>query len=188
MKVSTLLFPLIFASSAAFGQVAEFSIHGGKSLITNKELGDIQGATYGLDDGFRFGFRTTLNNWIFFGHEFGYGYNRTHLTAEGQDLGGMAIHQGFYNFLGYAVPEGKPVRPFATGGVQFSNFVPPGSSVTQGGGSTKFGFNYGGGIKFRILSKYGLRFDFRQYWTKKPFGFSGSLRQNEVSVGFGLML
>jgi hypothetical protein len=46
----------------------------------------------------------------------------------------MAIHQGFYNYLVYATKEGFRVRPFATGGGHFSNFVPPGVSVTQGGG------------------------------------------------------
>ena len=103
----------------------------------------------------------------------------------------MAIHQGFYNFLLYATKEGSRVRPFGTGGVHFSNFVPPGSSAGQGGGNTKFGVNYGAGIKVRLTSMFGLRFDFRQYATGKPFGLpqaNGWLRQNEISASFGLML
>ena len=46
----------------------------------------------------------------------------------------MAIHQGGYNFLLYATPEGTRIRPFATGGVVFANYVPPGASATSGGG------------------------------------------------------
>jgi opacity protein-like surface antigen len=194
MRLWILLSTLTLVSLPAVGQVAEFSVHGGKSLIPDGEIG----SGYSLGDGFRFGFRTTLNNWMFFGHEFGYAYNRTKLLIndqpltdnQGNEMSGMAIHQGFYNFLAYATPEGSRVRPFGTGGVHFSNFVPPGASVSQGGGQTKYGFNYGGGIKFRILERYGVRLDFRQYVTGKPFdlGSSGKLKQNEISVGFGLFL
>ena len=51
---------------------------------------------------------------------------------------------------------------------------------------TKFGFNYGGGIKFKVTEIIGLRFDFRQYNTGKPFNLanqSGRLNQLEASVG-----
>jgi hypothetical protein len=177
---------------AASGQVFEGSVSGGQSLISDKELG----GGYSLDDGFRIAFRITLNNWAFFGHEFGYAYNRTHLNfSEGgitQDAGGMAIHQGFYNFLVYATPEGTRIRPFATGGGHFSNFVPPGASAQYGQGYNKFGGNYGGGVKVRVGEKWQVRFDVRQFITGKPFGdflpVSGSLKQNEISVGLGIVL
>lgn len=176
------------AGFSAFGQVAEFSISGGQSRLSDKELG----SGFSLDDGFRLAFRMTLNNWRFFGNEFGYAYNRSHLMDQTTDYGGMAIHQGFYNFLVYATPEGSRVRPFATGGGHFSNFVPPGSSATQGGGSNKFGFNYGAGIKGRITDRFQVRFDYRQFVTGKPFGeffpVSGKLKQNEISIGFGIVL
>jgi opacity protein-like surface antigen len=137
-------------------------------------------------------FRLTINNWAYFGQEFGYAYNRTHLKTIAEDLGGMAIHQGHYNFLVYATPEGKIFRPFATGGGHFSNFVPPGASATQGQGSNKFGFNYGGGLKVRIGEKWQVRLDLRQFVTGKPFGeffpVSGSLRQTEASIGFGFVM
>jgi opacity protein-like surface antigen len=173
--------------SSSYGQVAEFSISGGKSLISDKDLG----SGYSLDDGFSLAFRLTLNNWVFFGHEFGYAYNRSQLVTQGTGAG-MAIHQGFYNFLAYAVPEGKRIRPFVTGGGHFSNFVPPGQSAAQGGGSNKFGFNYGGGLKLRVAEKWQVRGDFRQYVTGKPFGnyfpVSGSLKQNVISIGVGFVL
>jgi opacity protein-like surface antigen len=127
------------------------------------------------------------------GQEFGYAYNRSGLNVEGQDFGGMAIHQGFYNFLVYATPEGTRIRPFATGGGHFSNFVPPGASATRGQGENKFGINYGGGIKVRVTERWLFRVDFRQFVTGKPFGdffpgVSGALRQNQISAGLSFAL
>lgn len=186
VRTLTVLFSL--SATASFAQVAEFGVAGGVSRLQGKELG----SGYSLDDGWRMAFRLTLNNWAFFGHEFGYAYNRTKLVL-GDQSAGMAFHQGFYNFLVYATPEGSRIRPFATGGGHFSNFVPPGASATQGQGDNKFGVNYGGGIKVRASEKFLVRMDFRQYLTGKPFGdffpgVSGSLRQNEISVGVSFVL
>ncbi len=178
---------LTAASSHLFGQVAEFSLSGGESRIGSKDIG----SGYTLENGFSLGFRLTLNSQKFFGHEVGYAYNRSHLHLQGQDQGGMAIHQGFYDYLAYATPEGSRIRPFAAGGVHFSNFVPPGSSASQGGGNTKFGFNYGGGLKVKLTSIIGARIDFRQYATPKPFslpGASGWLKQNVITIGAAFLL
>ena len=92
------------------------------------------------------------------------------LEAIGSGPGWNGNSSGFYNLLAYATPEGTRIRPFVTGGGHFSNFVPPGSSASYGQGSTKFGVNYGGGVKARISEKYQVRVDFRQYVTGKPFG------------------
>lgn len=182
--------PLLLAASAILSpaQVAEFGAGGGVSRLSGKDLG----SGYSLDNGWRFHFRLTVNNWRMFGNEFGYAYNRTKLLYSGQDLGGMAIHQGFYNFLVYATPEGTRVRPFVTGGGHFSNFVPPGASATSGQGENKFGINYGGGVKFLVTQKWMFRVDYRQYFTGKPFGdyfpVDGNLRQNEISLGVSFCL
>lgn len=175
------------ASGTLFAQDAEFSLSGGRSQIASKDIG----SGYSLDDGFSLGFRLTLNSMRYFGHEVGYSYTRTHLKLQGADQGGMAIHQGGYNFLAYATPEGKRIRPFVTGGVHFSNFVAPGSSATQGGGSTKFGINYGAGLKVRLTTMFAARVDYRQYVTGKPFdlpGASGKLKQNVISLGLAFVL
>jgi hypothetical protein len=193
----TLLATFVFLlGSTAFGQVAEFGVSGGVSRLNNGGLGtegvDPTSAEYKLKSGFRLGFRATLNNWRFFGHEFGYAYNRSQLNYAGVSEQGMAIHQGFYNMLAYATPEGTRVRPFVAGGGHFSNFTPPGSSAQYGGGVNKPGFNYGGGVKFRVSEMFGVRFDFRQYLTGRPFDLpnapSGLLKQNEISMGFALWL
>lgn len=175
----------------------EVSFSAGPSLLQNPNLGS--GSTTGpaddfkLTDGFRFGFRMTVNNLNKFGHEFGYAYARTKLQTGGSPVGeqGMAIHNGFYDFLLYGTKEGARIRPFAAGGGQFSNFVPPGASATQGGGSTKVGVNYGGGIKIKLASSWLLRFDLRQYLSGKPFGLynaPGTIRQTEISAGIGFTL
>lgn len=174
-------------------QMAEVAISGGASALSNKVLGTYSSTTYSLDNGFRLAFRFTLNPQTFFGHEVGYAYNRTSLKygdSTSSTSEGMAIHQGFYNFLVYATPEGSRVRPFAAAGGHFSNFVPPGASVTPGQGTNKMGFNYGGGIKLKVTDLFGFRVDFRQYQTGKPFdlGGSGLLRQNEISAGISIRL
>ncbi len=198
MNLTKLCAVALAVAASAGAQVAEFSASGGVSRLGNAGIGS--SSTTGLEDdyelrnGFRLGFRMTLNNWRFFGHEVGYAYNRTQFRVNdtgGYSEYGTAIHQGFYDFLVYATPEGSRVRPFLAGGGQFSNFVWPGYSVTSGGGSTKFGYNYGGGVKFKVSQLFLVRFDVRQYHNGKPFDLpvqNGLIRQTEASVGFGVGL
>ena len=175
----------------AQAQVGEFSLSGGVSRFGSTSLGtatDSSGNPVGiatLDSGFRLTFRFTLNTYRFAGHEFGYAYNHSSIKLSGSS-NPTTIHQGFYDFLLYATPEGSRVRPFGAGGVQFSSFYPPGASVYQGNGVTKFGVNYGAGIKLRVTDIIGLRLDFRDYNSGKPFKFvnqTGRLNQLEASVG-----
>lgn len=185
----------VWTAAASFAQVAEIGAHAGVSLMRNNGIGSLfatSDATAGPDDtliqnGFRLGFRLTLNNMNFFGHEFGYAYNRANwkIKATGEEAG-SAVHQGFYDFLLYGAREGKPVRPFVAGGVGFNTYVFPGYSVSSGGGSTKFGLNAGGGVKFKIAPTLLMRFDVRTYTTPKPFdlpGQRGWIRQIETSIG-----
>lgn len=187
------------AAPRLFGQSFEAGLTLGESVLHNATLGpDIISAGAGanskisLNNGFRFGFRIGLNPYRYMGFEFGYAYNRTALHLDGPppaDLG-TAIHQGFGDGLIYATHEGSRIRPFLAAGINFNNYVPPGSSY--GGGQTKFGFNYGAGVKVKVASNWLVRFDFRQYETGKPdFGIfrpSGRLFQNEISAGFAFAL
>src|SRR5437016_4877281 len=137
-------------STGAFAQSFELAVSGGQSQFTGDAgLGtptpDPASGQYTMKDGFRLTFRLTFNQGRFFGHEIGYSYNRTSIgspavttstltgttTTPAQNIS-VPIHQGFYNFLVYATPEGTHVRPFGTGGVQFTSFVPPGASVSYG--------------------------------------------------------
>jgi opacity protein-like surface antigen len=102
----------------------------------------------------------------------------------------MGIHQGFGDVVLYATPTEARVRPFIAGGVNFSNFVPPGQSAQYGQGQTKYGINYGGGVKLKVTGPWQVRFDFRQFNTGKPFGLGlgGRLLQNEISAGVSYTL
>jgi len=204
-RYCALWFAFCACSAIATAQVGEFSLSGGVSRFGGKSLGtignDITSGNININNGFRLALRFTLNSYRFFGHEFGYAYSRSGLklpasaaaqpatpgqqTQSSSDIS-VPIHQGMYNFLVYATPEGTHVRPFATGGVHFSSFFPPGASAYYGNQITKFGFNYGGGIKFRMTSVWGARLDFRQYNTGQPFDFpnqQGRLKQTEISGG-----
>ncbi len=190
---------LLLLSLPAFSQVLELAVGGGQSRLSNAGLGKVDAASaqqddYSLKGGFRINMRMTTNSGDFTGHEFGYAYNRTQLVQNGSGTvaeQGMAIHQGFYNYLLYPIREGSRIRPFAAGGVHFANYVPPGASATNGGGSTKFGVNYGGGLKIRVSERFLLRFDVRQYTNPKPFDLispRGWIRMNEYSTSLAFVL
>lgn len=188
----TFLGLFLVSCSLVFAQMTEASVSGGVSRLSNAAIGSSNSTAISLDNGFRLGFRLTLNPKLFFGHEIGYAYSRTAFKTEPPASGlGTSIHQGTYAFLVYGTKEGSRVRPFAAGGGHFSNYAFPGLSALSGGGQSKFGVNYGAGVKIRVGEIFMIRFDGRQYITPKPFGFPGSsgmLRQNEISAGFGLAL
>ncbi len=202
MKHFVVLLLLLWAAGAAFGQVLEFGVSGGPSILSNRTLA-VDAAVFttpqrvDLDNGFNLTFRMTLNTYRFMGHEIGYAYNRANLLVEDGSVYGLGAHQGFYNLLVYALPEGSKIRPFIAGGAQFTNFMFPGYSVTSGGGGQmKFGLNYGFGVKARVTEKWLVRLDYRQYATPKPdFAELGALtpphgwlRMNEISGGFAFTL
>lgn len=179
------------ATSSA--QVAEAALSFGESIMKDNVLGrapDLSGTLYTVNNGFRVTGRFTLNTKRFIGHEFGYGYSRTKLATAGfSGSESMPTHQGFYDFLVYGTPEGSKIRPFLAGGAQFTTFVPPGASATYGTGTTKYGGNFGAGVKVKITSMFLLRLDVRDYVTGKPFTLinqSGALHQIEASAGLGL--
>jgi len=188
---------MLAAVAAAYGQAAEASISAGASVFTDKTLGDlgVTGTvreTLRLDNGFRISARFGVNAWRYVGHEFGYAYTRSKLVFSQQGSAGMAVHQGFYDMMLHAWPEGSSFRPFVCGGGGFSTFYPPGTSAFSGNGITKFGYNYGGGVKVRLTPVYGMRLDVRDYVSGKPFGdflpnVRGMLHNVEVSAGVSIL-
>jgi len=196
----TLLVLLSAAILPAIAPAQVFEVGGFGGAVRMGNSGDIGSANIAdptdptakakLQDKWLFGLRMTLNSWNHFGQEFTYAYHRTSVQV-GPDPAvatGTAIHTVTYGLLAYATPEGSRIRPFAQGGGGFSNFIFPGGSVSRGGGNTKFGFYYGGGIKVRLKedSPWWVRADFRQHQTGMPYnlaGQSGLLRRNEISVG-----
>ena len=196
MNTTVAVVVLAFAGSAG-AQSVEFWFSGGESLISSGGLGttaSIGGSKNDVEltDGFRFALRGAFNTRPHSGFEVMYGYSRTQLKfndVSGSTEQGMAYHTVMLNYMLYALPEDNRIRPFATAGVGFINYVPPGSSAASGGGSTKLGFSYGGGVKAKITHMWAVRFDVRQYATPKPFDLplkSGWIRPTEVSAGIGV--
>jgi hypothetical protein len=191
-------------SSVAWGQAGELWFNYGESVLSQSGLGTdlaFSGSSNDihLTDGYRFSFRFGFNSGDHLGYEVQYAFNHMNLsfnpaaaTAAQLPVGtelGMHMHQGGANVLYYMFTTDKAkIRPFVTGGVQFDNFVPPGGQSYSG--STKFGANFGGGVKVHVKGMWAIRFDAREYVTPKPsFGFllnSGSLWQTELSAGVGI--
>jgi hypothetical protein len=190
MRASLLLACAVACGVSAWGQSAEISLSGGVARYSGGSPGTVD-ATPGspaikVNGGFRLDARLTLNNYRFFAHEIGYGYSRSTYDLGSGDKVAVPVHQGGYNFLAYATPEGIKVRPFITGGAGFASFFPPGASVYYGNQITKFGINYGGGIKVKVSPILGIRVDVRQYLLPHPFDFpgqTGRLMQTAVTAG-----
>jgi hypothetical protein len=204
MRKFAIILALGAFSSAAWGQAGEIWFNFGESLLQNSGLGTNLAFTNSssdikLDNGYRFGFRFNFNIGDHYGAEVGYAFNHSALDfdkAAAAAIGSttatsisMHMHQGTFDGLYYPLTTDKAkVRPFLVGGVQFDNFVPPGGSSYNG--STKFGLNFGAGVKVHIKGMWAMRLDAREYFSGKPsFGFadnSGLLWQTEISAGVGI--
>ena len=182
--------------ATAAAQSAEIGVSVGRSNFSDRGIGSITSFEAGqtavtLDNGIRIGARLALNTGYFFGQEFSYSYQDSGLTFGGGPADSMTVQNVYYNFVVHATPDGSPVRPFGTGGVGVSVFFPPGLSSLSGGGQNKFGYNFGGGLKFKLNPIFGLRLDVRDHVTGKPFGLagaSGRLHNVEYSATFSLLL
>lgn len=205
MKRLSLLLAMGCFSTMAWGQAGEFWFNYGWSIMDGTPgLGtDVAFSNSSnditLNNSYRFSFRFNFNYKDHYGAEVGYAFNHMFLNfdqAAASALGSSApvslamhMHQGNFNALYYPFTgTDAHIRPFVTAGVEFDNFVPPGGSSYSG--STKFGANFGGGVKVHIHGIWAARLDAREYVTAKPsFGFlnnSGSLWQTEISAGVGI--
>jgi opacity protein-like surface antigen len=190
---------VLFLGLAVVGraQVAEVAVIGGWSSFTDSNVGFLgldaaTGDQVDVDNGIRIGGRLSMNRW-FLGHEISYAWQKSNLKIENQGSTSMSIQNFYYNFVAHATPQGTAIRPFVTAGVGVSTFFPPGVSSLSGSGDNKFGYNYGGGLKFRLSDKFGLRFDVRDHVTGRPFEkfgvqtASGKFHNVEYSAGFALL-
>jgi opacity protein-like surface antigen len=186
-------------------------VNGGYSLISGGGIGTDQltgGASNDLQatGGALFTVRFDLDQGNHMGHEIQYMNSRMPLQYNyeaGMPKEGAAINRGGYNFLAYFNGRESRVRLFATLGAELTHFARPSDSAIgcessdctvasqppTTGGNNKFGLNYGAGVKASITSRFGIRFDVRQYVDTKPFDLrlaSGLFRQTEISAGFGV--
>lgn len=181
-------------AGAAWGQTGELWFNVGASILSSNTIGELPATLttnvpVNLDDGYRFSFRFGFNQGDHFGHEIMYAFNHTQLDIAGQKQA-MHFHQGGYNFLYYLNKDKARIRPFATAGLMFDDFVPPGGGINYGS-QNKFGGNVGAGVKFHIKGMWAGRLDIREYFSGKPdfgtlTGGSGALLQTEISAGVGI--
>src|SRR5580658_5144088 len=185
-------------------QSGEVWLDAGASILATSDVGSPSPAGNSGDDhlnsGFRIGLRFTYNSAGRFGHEIQYAYNHTDLN----DRTGLlippgastsaSINQFGYNLLYYlnATSDEARVRPFFTAGVHVDDYVLPYAATNRDfADSVRPGFNYGGGMKFKLSPLFGWRFDIRGYDTGKPnwssllYKQGGLLQQFEATAGFG---
>ncbi len=190
----TVCLVLLNAGTAA-SQSAELGLTVGISAFNDNGIGSLRSFAEGnipvtLRNGVRVGARWATNSWTFLGHEFSYAYQRSSLNIGDGQSQGMNVQNIYYNFVAHATPSGMPVRPFVTAGAGVSVYFPPGVSSLSGGGDNNFGYNYGGGLKFKLTNTYGLRFDVRDHVTGRPFDLddsSGRFHNVEYSATFSLL-
>jgi hypothetical protein len=197
-------FLLLLVPGALWAQSGELWIDAGASILATNGLGSPSPVGSSNDDrlgdGFRIGLRFDYNSAGRFGHELQYAYNHADvndttglLIPPGKSTAG-GINQFGYNLLYYfnAKTDEAKIRPFVTVGLHLNDYVLPYTAINRDNGdSFRPGFNYGGGMKFRLSPMFGWRFDVRAYDAMKPnwsgllYKQGGLLQQYEVSAGFG---
>jgi len=195
MRTFVLVITLAFLSLPTLSaQGAEAGVYFGVSQFGNADLGDVGFTAQPItgENGFKTGARLSLNS-LFTGHELSYGYERHQLQVADQDEANANVQQFYYNFVVHFTPKPTPIRPFVTVGAGASNFAPEKRGIFErAGGETKLGFNYGGGVKVKVSSLVGLRFDVRDHVTSKPNfldlpDVTGRLHSIEYSAGLSLL-
>lgn len=200
--------PPIFALSLAvccgpcFGQGIELGASVGGTRASSSDLGSVVRnnptslARVAFGGGLRVGAHASFNTSTLLANEFGYARETASLSATGGGSNDVNVNQVYYNLVLHLLPKGLLVRPFVDGGVHLNRYG--GGAFTLGnvasgaiGGSTKVGFNYGGGLKVKVLPLLQLRLDIRQFQNPKPYGFDGAdglLRQLTVTAGIAFTL
>ena len=186
--------------SAELGISVGYGRLGDNVLSASSNQAVASSEAYSLSNGVRVGGRMVFNSRAFLSHEISYAYQHARLEVQQEapgeslttDLGAVRAHNMFYNLQLHALPSGSLIRPFVTGGGGFTSFFLPGIPSFSGYGDTKFGYNYGAGIKLNFYT-YGIRVDFRNHTTGKPFrryipGIEGMLNNTEISVTYSLLL
>jgi len=100
-------------------------------------------------------------------YELFYGLQRTKVTGGGTFGGGtlfdLDIH--YLHLGGTYLFTGEKVRPFISGGLGATHFVPSGSGMNA---KTYFSLSLGGGVKVPVSGHVGLRFEGRGVMTILP--------------------
>jgi len=182
----------------AAGQQAAKPSSGGDELPDKVELNAFgggsffQGVSSGLGtklvNGGAFGFRVTENIWRYVGLEQAFTYSANNVRFESparpglpQNDFGHRIYQYSLNPVFYWTERGSRIRPFLTVGLSAMYFAPTDSAKGWARSPLNVSLqaqsldanihpamNYGGGLKWHLTERWGLRFDARGIWTKNP--------------------
>jgi hypothetical protein len=190
-SVARLLVLLVVSCVSASAQVAEVTAAWKRSTFSDGKLGQVGliPREFSLQDGSGFNLLFSINGRSLFGHELSYGYESDPLRLGDSEQGSVQAHKFSYDFVVHATKPGARVRPFALAGAGFARFIPPGEAAIQARNLTKFGGNFGGGLKLRLHRHFGLRLEVRDIVAGKPNffdlnGVDGTVHNVEYSVGF----
>lgn len=125
------------------------------------------GANLDVKEGGSFGLVLGLPDTPETQYELFYGFQRTKVTGGGT-VGGDTLFDLDIHYLhlgGTYMFSGEKVRPFLSGGLGATHFVPHGSGLNR---KTYFSLSLGGGVKIPISGHVGLRFEGRGFMTILP--------------------
>jgi opacity protein-like surface antigen len=220
-----ILFSVLLAIMCSSHVLAQYSnprasVFAAGSFLTGARTNDLGAAgiretdhTKGPRIGFRFGVDFTPR----WGGEATYSYSRHDFRVTDPGAGGSGqerefpvnLHHFLINGSYYVTPSNMDLRPFLSVGLGLAHFAPTESAreeaqqtfldgSTRIGSSTKFAFNFGGGLERRVSDALGVRVDFRDHITALPkFGLpeaplnpggvfypaTGLLHDIEIAIG-----
>jgi outer membrane protein OmpA-like peptidoglycan-associated protein/outer membrane protein W len=190
------------AKSGDYFNFFEFNVYGGWGNYAKQT-----GRPFSqLEQGVVAGARVTENFWNYFALEQDFGFFSDHkLRFRGPTPNGIPlpifqthVYQGSFNGVLHFTPRESKFRPFVTAGVGEANYVPtdsarksadalpPSAGFLSFGSKGGFELNYGGGLKYQMSPRFGLRFDARGYYGRTPqFGIPSSPVNDSASIPYG---
>jgi outer membrane protein OmpA-like peptidoglycan-associated protein/outer membrane protein W len=172
------------AKSGDYFNFFELNVYGGWGDYTKQD-----GQPFSqLQQGGLMGARTTENFWNYFALEQDFGFFSYHrLVFRGPTPNGVPIpilgthvYQGSFNGVLHFTPRDSKFRPFVTAGIGEANYVPNHAAMEAAEGlPPEAGFtgfsthgslelNYGGGLKYQMSPRFGVRMDARGYYGHTP--------------------
>ena len=166
VAVAFLLSSVLFPGEARAEWGLEITPYGGYTFGGNFE-DNTTGTNLDVKEGGSFGLVLGLPDTPETQYELFYGFQRTKVTGGGT-LGGDTLFDLDIHYLhigGTYMFPGDKVRPFLSGGLGATHFVPHGNGLDQ---KTYFSLSLGGGVKIPISGHVGLRFEGRGFMTVLP--------------------
>jgi opacity protein-like surface antigen len=166
LAAALLLLSVLFPGNAGAEWGLEITPYAGYTIGGNF-TDNVTGAHLDVEEGGNFGLVLGLPDTPETQYELFYGFQRTKVTGGGT-LGGETLFDLDIHYLhvgGTYMFPGEKVRPFLSGGLGATHFVPHGSGLDQ---KTYFSLSLGGGVKVPISGHVGLRFEGRGIMTILP--------------------